>query len=151
MKNNSSFELQEFFPYKLVKVADLVSRGFSEIYTKEFDITRAEWRLIAAIGEHQPVAAKELVEITYMDKVKVSRGLQKMEQKNLIEKQSAEFDQRSVLVMLTEEGEQLFGKLIPKATEWEAELLNALSAAEYKDLSMSLNRLVQQLEDMNKA
>ncbi|MGF1701233.1 MarR family winged helix-turn-helix transcriptional regulator [Photobacterium makurazakiensis] len=151
MKNQSTFELQEFFPYKLVKTADLISRGFSDVYTAEFGITRTEWRLIAAIGEHQPVLAKELVEITYMDKVKVSRGLNKIEDKQLIVKEVADHDHRSIEIKLTSEGELLLNRLISCAVKWETELLNTLSATEYKNLDMSLSRLLKRLESMQQA
>ncbi|MGF1681347.1 MarR family winged helix-turn-helix transcriptional regulator [Photobacterium minamisatsumaniensis] len=148
MKQDNNFDLHEFFPYKIVRVADLVSRGFSEIYIKEYGISRVEWRLIASIGSLETAFAKELVEHTSMDKVKVSRGIQKLVDKSLVEKQVFENDLRSVQVSLSVKGKSLYNELIPRAVKWESELFEVLSASEYKEMYLTLNRLAQRLEYM---
>ncbi|PSJ45011.1 MarR family transcriptional regulator [Zobellella taiwanensis] len=142
------FELDDFVPYKLMRVAELVGTGLAAFYREEFGISRPEWRLLAAIGHREQVIARELAELTCMDKVKVSRGLQGLEQKGLIARRPLPEDQRAALVCLTPAGQDLYQRMVPRVLEWEARLIDCLSASEYRDMVNGLDRLITRLDEL---
>ncbi|WP_344957565.1 MarR family winged helix-turn-helix transcriptional regulator [Zobellella aerophila] len=148
VKEIKHFVLDDFVPYKLVLTAERVSSRLAELYSKEFGITRPEWRLFAAIGHRKQVIARDLAAISSMDKVKVSRGLQGLEDKGLIVRTPVPEDQRAALVSLTEAGLTLYRQMVPRVQEWEASLIDCLSASEYRDLVSGLDRLLKRLDEI---
>ncbi|WP_232818200.1 MarR family winged helix-turn-helix transcriptional regulator [Zobellella maritima] len=148
MKELKHFVLDDFVPYKLVLTAERVSSRLAELYSSEFGITRPEWRLIAAIGHKEQVIARELAALSSMDKVKVSRALQGMEDKGLIVRTPMPEDHRAALVSLTEAGLSLYQRMVPRVQEWESSLIDCLSASEYRDLISGLDRLLKRLNEM---
>ena len=55
-------ELQQFLPYRLAVLADAVSRSMSAVYRQRFELSRDEWRLLAALSAWMGSAGKELLE-----------------------------------------------------------------------------------------
>ena len=57
----SSFALETFLPYRLVRIAERVSQDFAAIYRRRYGLSRPEWRCLAALGQFGTVTAKEIV------------------------------------------------------------------------------------------
>ena len=55
-------ELQQFLPYRLAVLADAVSRSMAAVYRQRFELSRDEWRLLAALSAWMGSAGKELLE-----------------------------------------------------------------------------------------
>ncbi|WP_375057309.1 MarR family winged helix-turn-helix transcriptional regulator [Zobellella sp. DQSA1] len=147
-EKKTHFVLDDFVPYKLMLVSERVGAGLAAFYREEFGISRPEWRLLAAIGHKEKIIARELAEFTCMDKVKVSRGLQGLEEKGLIARSPLPEDQRAALVGLTPAGLELYRRMVPRVLEWEASLIDCLSASEYRDMVNGLDRLLRRLEEL---
>ncbi|WP_445401033.1 MarR family winged helix-turn-helix transcriptional regulator [Zobellella sp. An-6] len=148
VQKKTHFVLDDFVPYKLVLTAERVGSQLAELYSREFGVSRPEWRLLAAIGYREQVIARDLSAISSMDKVKVSRGLQGLEDKGLIQRTPMPEDQRAALVRLTPEGQELYQRMVPRVLEWEANLIDCLSASEYRDLVNGLDRLLRRLDEL---
>lgn len=147
-EKKTHFVLDDFVPYKLMLVAERVGSGLAAFYREEFGITRPEWRLFAAIGHREKIIARELAELTCMDKVKVSRGLLGLEEKGLITRVPLPEDQRAAQVALTGAGIALYQQMVPRVLEWESRLIDCLSASEYRDLVNGLDRLLKRLDEL---
>lgn len=148
MDEQSALELEHFLPYKLMQVAERVGAELAVFYRKEFGITRPEWRLMAVLGDGRSLIARELADITCMDKVKVSRALQGLEDKKLIKRKPNPRDQRAARILLTPEGKALHKRMVPRVLEWEARLAEGLTGGDTKPLLASLNQLLTRLENM---
>ncbi len=134
MGQYSSFSLEDFLPYKLVRTAEKVADSLAALYEKEFGISRPEWRILANLGARENLIARDLSDVTNLDKVKVSRTLAKLEEKGLIVREKRESDQRATQIVLTPEGLALYEKIIPRALQWESEILDGLTGTQYRDL-----------------
>ncbi|WMC11174.1 MarR family transcriptional regulator [Oceanimonas pelagia] len=148
MDDKDEFELERFLPYKLMQVAERVSSELAVFYRKEFGITRPEWRLLAVLGQGKARIARELVELTCMDKVKVSRALQGLEDKGVIRRSPSPGDQRAARIALTREGLALYRRMVPRVLEWEARLAQGLPESDTRALLGSLNLLLERLDRM---
>ncbi|CZF83275.1 MarR family winged helix-turn-helix transcriptional regulator [Grimontia marina] len=137
------FYLDDFLPYKLVKVAAHVSDSLARIYETEFGISRPEWRILASMGAKDGLNAKSLVTETSMDKVRVSRTLKVLEEKGLVVKVKDEADQRAAYLHLTEEGKGLYLTILPKAKAWESAMLDGISEKEYESFLRTLDALLE--------
>lgn len=140
--------LEGFAPYRLAVAAHTVSRALSSIYTKEFDLSIPDWRVLANLGRFGPLNAGELAERSSLDKPKVTRALQRLEARGLTQRAVVTADRRQVRLTLTRRGRLLFRQIAALALEWEAELLGALSDAESKGLDRILTKLMRQAEAM---
>jgi DNA-binding MarR family transcriptional regulator len=138
--------LEAFMPYRLAVAAHAVSRALSEVYTKEFGLTIPEWRLLANLGRCGPLNAGELAERSSMDKPKVTRALQRLEARGLVQRAIVSADRRQVRLTLTRRGRLQFRQIAALALEWEAKLLGRLSIAERATFDRVLTKLVRQVE-----
>ena len=78
-----------------------------------------------------------------MDKVPVSRAVNKLQEKGLVDRSPHSEDRRRLPLKLTAaKGINLFHNVVPKALAYEQELLSALS----EDELARLNRLIQKLQ-----
>jgi DNA-binding MarR family transcriptional regulator len=141
--------LEDFAPYRLAVAAHAVSRALSEVYTKEFGLSIPEWRVLANLGRCGPLNAGELADRSSMDKPKVSRALQRLEARGLVQRTVVSADRRQVRLALTRRGRLQFRQIAALALEWEAKLLGNLSSAERATFNRVLTRLMQQVEALS--
>ena len=141
--------LSEFIPYRLVNLAKQVSDACASIYMQEFDLTIAEWRVMARLAEHDSLRAKDLGVITFMDKSRVSRAIQQLERRDYLRRIKHGEDNRASYVALTDQGRAVYDQIVPKALAWETEFLSALDVADYRELLKGLAKLESQLEVMH--
>jgi len=138
---DSILDLQRFFPYRLAVLAEDVSRTVAQLYADRFDLTRQEWRVLAAVAANRRMAAKDIAEYSTLDKMSVSRAVAALEAKALISREEDPADRRNKLLALTPSGRALYQKIVPLVRAREAYLLEALSPAEREMLDGVLDKL----------
>lgn len=136
-------QLQQFLPYRLAVLADAVSRSMAAVYRQRFDLSRDEWRLLAALAESGRLQAAEAAQTTTLDKMQASRALRSLESRGLVARQTDERDRRHVIVQLLPAGRTLLRQLAPMVLAREAYLLEALDADERAVLDRALGKLLQ--------
>lgn len=142
------FTLHEFLPYRIVNFAERVSKSLSAIYEQEFDISIAEWRILAHLGENQVALPKDIALQTFMDKARVSRALKLLFRKKLIVKIPCEDDKRAYWVSFSKTGKRLYSAIVPKALAWENNVLAALGHAERESFLRALQTLDARLDKL---
>ncbi|WP_325894290.1 MarR family winged helix-turn-helix transcriptional regulator [Grimontia sp. NTOU-MAR1] len=147
-KKHRTLMLNQFLPYRMVNLADGISNACSKIYREEFDVSIPEWRILARLAEHEKLNAKDIGDITFMDKSRVSRAVKLLEDKGLLLKVKDNTDNRASFLSLSESGRDLYAKIAPKALDWEAELIDVLDTVEYRDFLRVLEKLDARLEKM---
>lgn len=140
--------IRQFLPYQLVNLAKKVSDAFSTIYIEDFGISTSEWRILAYLGEQSDVTAQELCENTTMDKSRVSRAIGLLDSKGVLMKKKDPKDSRALSVSLSKQGYKLYAQIAPKALEWESNLLETLTGAEYRDLGRIFEKLDKRVEQL---
>jgi DNA-binding MarR family transcriptional regulator len=136
-------QLQQFLPYRLAVLAEAVSRSMAAVYRQRFDLSRDEWRLLAALAESGRIQAAEAAQTTTLDKMQASRALRSLESRGLVARQTDESDRRHVIVQLLPAGRTLLRQLAPMVLAREAYLLEALDADERAVLDRALAKLLQ--------
>lgn len=141
--NNRTLQLRHFFAYRMVNLSRLLSDSLSEVYLQKFQLTIPEWRILATLAEHQSLNAKQITEMTFMDKTKVSRAVNQMSNAGYLEKIRDKADQRTIHLSLSQRGHDLYHNIVPHILNWETRLLENISAPEYRDLLSTLDKLEQ--------
>lgn len=140
---NASLQLEEFLPYRISRLSERISGSLADVYSRRFQLSIAQWRVLATLQEMPGIGAKAIAARTNLDKVKVSRAVSGLEQRGYLLRRPAAHDGRAFELRLTTSGEALFHVIEPLALEWEGQLLSALGSKQ----KQSLYELLQQLEE----
>ena len=146
MENKEEFILRDFLPYILNLLAQSVSRDFSNIYKKHFKINVVEWRILAHLSQKQNISIRDLHEYVAVDKSKITRNIQKLCKRGMVNSQVSQHDRRLIEVSLTEQGHELLKQMIPIAIDYDVSLRSCLQEHEQIMLKNILNTLLTHLK-----
>jgi DNA-binding MarR family transcriptional regulator len=133
-----------FITVKAVQLAEIISRGASQVFEARFGVKNTELRILVHLGR-QALAVNELARRTHVDKGWISRSLKGLEERGLVLRTSHPTDARASLVRLTDEGEALVQSFAPVAAARNRRLLAGLDEAEVYRL---FDALIQRAEDV---
>ena len=140
-KSDGLLELEHFLPYRLSVLSNTVSGRIAKSYEQQFQLTIAEWRVMAVLGRFPGLTAAEVTERTAMDKVQVSRAVARLKETQRIEQRAVEGDRRARHLFLTEQGHEVYAEIVPLARDYEMRVTAGLSAAERVQLDRLLDKL----------
>ncbi len=120
-------KLQQFLPYQLNNLAETVSRSLSKIYADKYGISIPEWRVLATLGEHEAMTARDICRATSMHKTKVSRAVAALEKRELLTRDKNPDDQREQTLQLSLAGTAMYEEIIPEALDYSQGLLDSLT------------------------
>lgn len=143
-EEGGSLVLERFVPYRLSVLSNTVSRAIARIYADRFDLTIPEWRAMAQLGRHGRLSASDIVGLTAMDKVRVSRAVARLVASGRVAAVEDEADRRRQVLTLTAAGRRIYREIAPLALEREARLLDALDPKERQALDRMLAKLQAQ-------
>jgi DNA-binding MarR family transcriptional regulator len=141
-------ELDDFLPYRLAVLAEAVSRSMAQVYAERYELSRDEWRVLAALSTVPAVRTAAVIARTTLDKVSVSRALARLEARGLVERTSDPEDGRGYLIRLLPAGRALYRKIVPSVQAREQFLLEGLSAEERAVLDGALDKLLQRARQL---
>ncbi len=139
-------QLETFFPYRLAIVAEAFSRILTQVYGREFGLSREEWRLLFLLADEKEVSSLELGRRTTLDKVQVTRASQRLERKGLITRRIAEKDRRQRIYRCTKAGRALFSMALPQVEGCARRILDGMSEADIDALLRGLDALQAAME-----
>ena len=142
-----AFHLQEFLPYSITVLAGKMSEQFAAQYQNQFDITVAEWRVLAHIVYDDQLSVREISAAVVIDKAKTSRAIARLEAAGYVRKQAGKTDGRLIRVSLTPKGRRLYDQIVPLANAFQADLLDALDKDQSAELQDALARLRRRLDE----
>ncbi|MGN6497972.1 MAG: MarR family winged helix-turn-helix transcriptional regulator [Tsuneonella sp.] len=146
---NSAARLADFVPYLLSITSNSVSGRIAEVYRSRFGLKIPEWRVMAVLGDAGALTQRELTAATVMDKVAVNRACKVLEQRGLIAREPNAHDGRSHHLALTGEGRAMHGRIMPLALEMERQLFGSFSAEEYAQFRSLLERVREQVGELD--
>src|ERR1700693_3571104 len=100
--------LENFLPYRLNVVANLVSQALSRIYAQRYAIGVPEWRVLVTLGQYGVMTGKAIGAHTHMHKTKVSRAVALMEERKLLVRRANRADLRESFLSLTAAGRTMY-------------------------------------------
>lgn len=135
------FDLDSFLPYLLNQAAEVTSQSFQSAYRDGYGMTRAQWRVMANLGKHGSMSAVDICRLTFIEKTKVSRAVQALEDKGFLLRKPSREDRRLETLTLTAAGRKAFLILGEKASAFDAALRKSLGRETATLLEMTLRDL----------
>lgn len=143
-------DLQSFLPYQLALLAEAVSRSIAQVYAERFDLSRDEWRVLAALDETGTMKTRDAALYATLDKMQVSRAVARLEQGGLLTRNVDPEDRRNRILKLTRAGRTLMQKLVPMVEAREAFLLEDLTPEERALMASAMARLLERARQLER-
>ena len=137
-----TLELENFLPYRLSVLAQLVSESLHDLYAGPFELTVTQWRVMAALGRFAPLTASDVGHRIVMDKVAVSRAVAGLMNRGLVERATDRNDRRRASLRLSARGRSVHTRIVPLALEYECRLYGALTPEERNLFDTLYDRLL---------
>ncbi|MEO8459433.1 MAG: MarR family winged helix-turn-helix transcriptional regulator [Dokdonella sp.] len=140
---HNTLELDRFLPYRLSVLSNRISQTIAHLYETRFGLGVTEWRVMAVLGRYPRLSANEVAERTAMDKVAVSRAVNRMIEDGRLVRETHDNDRRRSVLELSDAGYTVYDEVAPLALDYERRLLAALSTDERSELDRLLSQLDQ--------
>jgi MarR family transcriptional regulator, 2-MHQ and catechol-resistance regulon repressor len=117
--------------------------AYSEAHVRQFDLTPAQFDVIATLGNTNGLCMGELGEKTLITKGTLTGVIDRLIQKQLVCRETLPENRRSVIVQLTPEGQEVFDRVFPAHIAHLKDRFDKLDASELELLTVLLGRLRQ--------
>jgi DNA-binding MarR family transcriptional regulator len=139
------FQLTRFLPFRLNRLAAEISEELAALYAERFQIDVPQWRVLATLSSGNGWTAKAIVASTRTHKSTISRAVEALVKRGLIEAVQSSDDKREYRLRMTASGRKLFLKLEPLVLDYEKRLMDRLGEADARRLAKAILALEQAL------
>jgi MarR family transcriptional regulator, 2-MHQ and catechol-resistance regulon repressor len=115
--------------------------AYSEAHVRQFDLTPAQFDVIATLGNTNGMCMGELGEKTLITKGTLTGVIDRSIQKQLVCRETLVDNRRNVLVKLTPKGQEVFELVFPAHIAYLKDRFDKLDSSELELLKVLLNRL----------
>src|SRR5262249_45150449 len=143
MKTANRVPMREFsrsLPMSLLRAREAVMRQFRPSLRRH-DLTEQQWRILRALAAIDAIEVTELAHTAFLLAPSLSRILRDLETRGLIERKTAETDQRRGLVSISEKGLRLMEVVAPSSEAIYAAITRRYGAKKLAELQDMLHTL----------
>ncbi|MBR8836973.1 MAG: MarR family transcriptional regulator [Stigonema ocellatum SAG 48.90 = DSM 106950] len=135
-------ELTKHTLFELVRTYQAFST-YTEVFVGQFDLTPAQFDVIATLGQTSGMNTGEIGERTLITKGTLTGVIDRLEKKGLVQREVPKQDRRSVLVKLTNDGQAVLNRALPAQIADLERRFGQLESSELELLRVLLRRLRQ--------
>jgi len=117
---------------------------------KKFDITHEQWFVLRTITNTDFSTQKVIADLTNKGKSTLTRILDQLEQKNLIERRVNDEDRRSIVLVETNRGKTIVQQILPVENEIRTRIRNGISEDEIVYLNNMFKKFLENIEEIIK-
>ena len=140
-------EFSRSLPMSLLRAREAVMRQFRPSL-RQHGLTEQQWRILRALTAVETIEVTELARMAFLLGPSLSRILRDLEARQLIERKTAEADQRRAVVSISAKGLKLIEAVAPTSEAIYAEITRRFGARRLSELQEVLGALEQSLADM---
>ena len=126
----------------LAQASHRISAEFHQV-ARAAGVPVAEWRILASLAGGEPLPVGRLAQIVIAPQPTVTRQLDRMAAKGLVERVAHESDRRLALVQITPKGEALADSLVRQARAHEKRVLAPFGPERAAALKQMLGELIE--------
>ncbi|WP_291616611.1 homoprotocatechuate degradation operon regulator HpaR [Bradyrhizobium sp.] len=143
-------EFSRSLPMSLLRAREAVMRQFRPSL-RNHGLTEQQWRILRALTAVETIEVTELARTAFLLGPSLSRILRDLEARQLVERKTAEADQRRAVVSISAKGLKLIEAVAPTSEAIYAEITRRFGARRLSELQDMLAALEQGLADMEGA
>lgn len=120
-------------------------RGYAQrqLDTLQTGITVDQWVLLKIIEERKQISQVELAQVSQKDTASITRILDLLQKKGLIQRIDDEHDRRKYMISLTTEGVEFVMRNLPFVNQIRSQIVQGLSQEEIRTLKDILDKIRQ--------
>lgn len=134
-------QLERSLLYHFAVITNRVGGSVHALCRERYGMSPPAWRVMAHVGELQPITARQIGVRAAIDSVNLSRALAQLDALGFVERQFDPTDRRRIILRLTPAGQEVYETVAPLTVKAERTLLAGLSAQE----CATLRRLTRQV------
>lgn len=133
----------------ILKLSNRLLAAFSVHLERKYEISVNEFRVLILTGRHPNIASHEMVEITGVNAMSVSRAVAALQRHGRLRIETDPQNKRRKTLLLTDEGRRLYN-IMAASTDRVAEyLLEALSVSDKSSFDNYLDRMTATVEALD--
>jgi MarR family transcriptional regulator, transcriptional regulator for hemolysin len=113
---------------------------------QQFELTPEQFSLVAELDKQDNVTQKELADVTEREQTTVTKIVDKLVKKGLVNRRHDPHDRRAIRLLITDAGRQLVSEIIPKVDEIETNAYQGFHQEDIKTLQILIRKLHQNLQ-----
>lgn len=125
------FSLEKTTQFHLNTLNNRFTLWLSGYYRNKHELSIAAWRVVAILGQHEPLSAKEVSERTVMDAHRVTRAINQLVKLGLARRSLDTQDRRKISLRLTAKGRRVYADVIPVLQKGLRDLYSVLDEEEH--------------------
>lgn len=130
--------------YLLAVSSEAASAQFHQV-VRSRGLRVPEWRVMACLHDQNGLMTTKLAEFAMAEQSRLTRIIDQMDAKGLVERRSGKDDRRKVTIHLTDKGHKLASELVNLAKEHERKLLGVLEDTDASRIKPALQALLEKL------
>lgn len=135
--------------YFLESTSRIVKLNYSTAFKQlGLDITPEQWTILDSLSDQNGLSQKELASENFKDAPTISRILNVLERKELIERKQAKLDRRSFKIFLTEKGKKVVQKAQPLVKSLRKQGWQNLSDEDYQSFLKIMKQIFENYSPM---
>ncbi len=142
MTISEPIKLDDYWPYQVVVLADLIAKHTTSVLKKHGNINLSQWRVLAAVADKEGRTSAEVVTVTPMDKGIVSRATATLVDNGILEKVTDTEDRRRARLYLTSTGRDIYARIALELSDRNS--LHSNPSEFNKELTRLIDRLRSQ-------
>ena len=147
LRAKDSFTFNDIVAVKLVKLAELVRRSYSRIYEKKYGLKNADLRIIGHLSSDVPLTVREISRQSKIDKAWISRSVEGLVKREIVQRETHPSDSRVALLSLTEAGKELAETIRQLAYERQQRLLKGMPQEEIQRILDALTKRLERADE----
>jgi len=140
MQDQTPFSTSRSLPIALLRAREKIM-GPIRAMLADVGITEQQWRVLRVLHEEGPLEPTRIAEAACLLLPSLTRILQKLEDKALIQRRRDAQDKRKQIIEVTDEGTELIEANLSRALELTDQMRSAMGAEQYEALLDLLNAL----------
>ena len=136
-----------FVPLRLQLLTRMIERETARLMQASFDLSVAEWRVLALICNTGPASAAEVSAAYEADPGQVSRAVASLIKAQLIERESDSANRKTKKIIPTARGKEVFDILRRKREAYYRVILQDLSSTDLKAFDDMLTRIARRVDE----
>lgn len=140
--NNADFLLHNSYTFWLSRLANVLQEDFNKRLREE-DVSWPQWMVMNVLHHDLAATPATVADSIGVDRSAVTRLLDRLEKKSLIEREHDKIDRRSVKVRLTADGKKLVRAINERAAEHQQDFLESLHSTEHRAFKGCIQRMLR--------
>ena len=136
------FHLHNSFAFWIHRLSGLMQDRFNQ-QLREYEVTWPQWMVLNVLYHKMGQTPAKVAECIGIDRSAITRLVDRLESKGLVEREHDKSDRRSIRVHITSSGKQMMVRINDRAYQHQAHFLKDLHTSEQRALRSELQKMLR--------